>query len=72
MAPSEHGNVPSGSTKSELRKQLHYYQLLSKDLMYMGKTNLFSYLTVHTPRIILTNNYKNQQMNVQLLKPYVT
>jgi len=67
MASSEHGNVPSGSTKSELLNQLRYYQLLNKDLTYVGITNLFPYLTVHTPCIILTNNYKNQQMHVQLL-----
>jgi hypothetical protein len=48
MASSEHGNVPSGSTKSEILNQLRYYQLRNKDLTYVRKTNLFSYLTVHT------------------------
>jgi len=41
MASSEHGNVPSGSTKSEILNQLRYYQLLKTDLMYVGKTNRF-------------------------------
>jgi len=40
MASSEHGNVPSGSTKSEILIQLQYYRLLSKDLTYVGKKQI--------------------------------
>lgn len=58
--------------KRELLNQLRYHQLRDNDLMYVGITNVCSYLTVHATCIILTNNYSNQQMRVQLLKSNVT